>query len=290
MRRAVQDVAQILARARARPGSPERQKIGDLPEALLRAVDSEADAYAVQAALHDLLQQRVPELGTIVGTKIGCTTAVMQEYLEMPHPCAGGIWSSTVAVGDGTFGGLWRPGVECEIAARLAHDIVPRRDGAAHTRETVSPSVGSVMAAIEVVDDRYEAFERRVPPPMVWVADDFFGAGCCLAEGGVGRADWEALDLAAVEGVMEINGEPVGRGAGRDIISGHPHEALAWLANKRAQLRPPPCEGSGDGPLVAAGELVLLGSVVQTKWVQKGDVVTVRFPGSGLGSATARFA
>ena len=189
--------AAILARARALPDAPERARIGHLPEALAPAVATEAGAYAAQSALHALLRQQRPELGSIAGTKIGCTTAVMQEYLGMPHPCAGAIWSSTVAVGDGTFRDMWRAGVECEIAVRLAHDILPT-DGL-HTRQSVSASVGEVMAAIEVVDDRYEGFEERNPPPMVWVADDFFGAGVCVAEG-VGAEGWRGLDLAEVVG------------------------------------------------------------------------------------------
>jgi 2-keto-4-pentenoate hydratase len=35
------------------------------------------------------------------------------------------------------------------------------------------------------------------------------------------------------------------------------------------------------------GEFVLLGSLVETKWVERGDVVTIEQP--GIGVATARF-
>ena len=75
---------------------------------------------------------------------------------------------------------------------------------------------------------------------------------------------------------MAVNDEPVGAGRGGDIM-GHPLEALAWLANSLAQ------RGRG----VLAGELVSLGSLVQTVWVNKGDVVTIDI--AGLGKATARF-
>jgi len=276
--------AAILARARARPGAPERAKIGHLPEALQALVVDERGAYAVQDELHELLQRHRPELGGIAGTKVGCTTKVMQEFLGMPHPCAGAIWSSTVAIADGTFSGLWRPGVECEIAVRLCRDVVRLPVGSAHTRDSVSAAVGEVMAAIEIVDDRYVDFGQREPGAMVWVADDFFGAGVCLAEG-VGADAWREIDLAAVVGEMKINGESVGRGVGADIILGHPFEALVWLANKRAELDP---DGDVGTPLLEAGQIVMLGSVVQTKWVQPGDVVEVSV--QGLGTATARFA
>ena len=127
---------------------------------------------------------------------------------------------------------------------------------------------------------------------QVWVADDFFGAGVCVAEGvgAEGAEGWRGLDLAEVVGEMKINGESVGTGVGRDIINGHPFEALAWLANKRAELRQASADPAADSsaPLLSAGQIIMLGSVVQTKWVEPGDVVEVTV--GGLGSCTARFA
>src|SRR5258708_31846096 len=53
----------------------------------------EAEGYLVQRALHDLL---LPAEGPLVGYKIGCTSKVMQEYLNIPHPCGGGVFSRGV--------------------------------------------------------------------------------------------------------------------------------------------------------------------------------------------------
>ena len=75
---------------------------------------------------------------------------------------------------------------------------------------------------------------------------------------------------------MAVNGDPLGTGRGGDIM-GHPLEALAWLANLMAE------RGVG----LRAGEFVSLGSIVQTYWVRKGDVVTIDI--GGLGRARARF-
>jgi hypothetical protein len=53
---------------------------------------SEIDgAYSQQALLHEIMWEHGH---TVVGSKIGCTTAVMQEYLDVPHPCSGGIYDS----------------------------------------------------------------------------------------------------------------------------------------------------------------------------------------------------
>ena len=264
------EAAKHLALARS-PDCSERVKIGSLPSRI--APTDESSAYEVQDELHQLLQQPGVGLGKIVGHKIGCTTKVMQDYLGMPHPCAGAIYESTVCSdGEGNFdcNTLWRPGVECELAVQLSADICALPSGLRHTRETVSLYVGDIMAAIELVDDRYIDFEARNPGWPTWVADDLFGAGCVLGRA-IPSQCWSALDLASIRGEMWINGISVGSGFGRDIINGHPFEALAWLANMKAER----------GEMLMQGDIILLGSVVQTKWLQRGDHVKVVVEGLG---------
>lgn len=229
----------------------------------------EADAYRVQDALHGLLE--AGGFGIPAGHKIGCTTPVMQSFLGIPNPCAGAVFDSTVREVSGSFDfdRLLHPGVECEMAVRLGADLPP--DDAPYDMDSVAPAVGAVMAAIELVDDRWSDYKSVDTPTLI--ADDFFGAGCVL---GPPIREWQALDLTAVEGSMYINGTCVGSGTGADIM-GHPFEALAWLANSMA--------GRGRG--LRAGEFVLLGSLVETKWVERGDLVTIDQP--GLGSASAQF-
>jgi 2-keto-4-pentenoate hydratase len=52
---------------------------------------------------------------------------------------------------------------------------------------------------------------------------------------------------------------------------GHPFEALAWLANNLA------ARGRG----LRAGEFVFTGSVVETKWLNRGDRVEMEVEGLG---------
>ena len=92
----------------------------------------EAEGYEVQRALHDLL---LPNVGPLVGYKIGCTSQVMQDYIGIPHPCGGGVFQKGVhdsgvklAASD-----YVRVGVECEIAVRLKREP-RRRRGAVHRR------------------------------------------------------------------------------------------------------------------------------------------------------------
>ena len=243
------------------------ERMGLLPSDLRPA--DEAEAYRVQDDLHALLEDG--GMGGPAGHKIGCTTPVMQSFLGIPNPCAGAVFDSTVREVSGSFDfdRLLHPGVECEMAVRLGVDLPT--GGAPYDRSTVAPAVDAVMAAIELVDDRWVDYKSVDTPTLI--ADDFFGAGCVL---GAPVHDWQGLDLTAVQGSMYINGTSVGSGTGADIM-GHPFEALAWLANSMA--------GRGRG--LREGEFVLLGSLVETKWVERGDLVTIEQP--GLGAASAQF-
>ena len=226
------------------------------------------DAYRVQAALNERLSG---SLGAVCGRKIGCTTPVMQRYLEIEHPCAGALHAGRTHCSPASVPHreLWRPGVECEIAVRLGRAL-PAAE-APFERADVEAAVECCMAAIEIVDDRYDDF--RALDAASLVADDFFHAGAVV---GAPVSGWSGLDLAAVRGVMSINGKEVGSGRGADVM-GHPFEALAWLANHAA----------ATGRPLAKGDLVLTGSIVETNWVEPGD--TVRVAIESLGEACVSF-
>jgi 2-keto-4-pentenoate hydratase len=121
------------------------------------------------------------------------------------------------------------------------------------------------MAAMEVVDDRYRDYRTLGVPTLV--ADDFFAAGCVL---GPEVTAWQDVDLPALSGATWVDGVEAGRGEGRAVM-GHPFEALAWLATTRA------ARGRG----LRAGEVVLLGSVVETRWLAPGAAVRVAIEGLG---------
>jgi 2-keto-4-pentenoate hydratase len=229
----------------------------------------EAEGYRVQRAVHDLL---LPQTGSLVGYKIGCTSAVMQQYLDIPHPCAGGVFAKGVHDSGAKLrhGDYVRVGVECEIAVRLAHDLEPSQ--APFTADTVAQAVEAYLPAIEIVDDRYVEWQSIGAPTLV--ADDFFAAGCVLGKP-VARS--AAPDLLDIVGRAVINGLEDGRGTGADVL-GHPHQALAWLANHLA----------AGGKALRAGQIVLTGSLVKTVWLKPGDAVTMDL--SGLGAVQVSFA
>jgi len=254
---------------------------------------SEDDAYRVQDALHADLTGS--DWGDLAGYKIGCTTPVMQAYLRIENPCAGGVFLPTVHHGRGELPHeqFVRVGVECEIAVRLARDLtlaeatgtigaigppssagpsgpaaMAIRGGGLFMREDVAGAVDACFAAIEVVEDRYVDYAALGAPSLI--ADDFFGAGCVLGEP---HEDFDPRRLRDVSARMLINGKEVGAGVGTDVM-GEPLDALAWLANTLARR----------GRHLRAGEVVLLGSLVQTHWIETGDEVLIQ--NDPLGSAS----
>jgi len=86
-----------------------------------------------------------------------------------------------------------------------------------------------------------------------------------------------APDLLDIVGRAVINGVEDGRGTGADVL-GHPHHALAWLANHLA----------ASGRALRAGQIVLTGSLVKTVWLKPGDSVAIDL--SGLGAVQVSFA
>jgi 2-keto-4-pentenoate hydratase len=253
--------ANIIASAR-RNRTPLAPLAGDA------APRTEAEGYLVQEALRDLL---AADFGAPVGYKIGCTSAVMQEYLDIPHPCGGSVFTKGVHASGATLRhrDFVRVGVECEIAVRLGSDLAPAK--ASFTADSVAHAIEAYLPAIEIVDDRYTHWQTMGAP--ILVADDFFAAGCVLGKP-VARA--AAPDLLDVIGRAVINDVEVARGTGADVL-GHPHNALAWLANHLAT--------SGKG--LRAGEIVLTGSLVKTIWLNAGDSVMMDL--SGLGAVHVAF-
>ena len=248
--------------------STRRNRTPLTPLAADIAPQNEAEGYRIQDAVHGLL---AADFGALAGYKIGCTSAVMQQYLPIPHPCGGGVFAKGVHDSGVSLRAkdFVRAGVECEIAVRLARDLSLTE--APFTAEWVAEAIEAYLPAIEIVDDRYSDWQTMGAP--ILVADDFFAAGCVL---GKPVARTAAPDLLNVIGRALINGLEAGRGTGADV-SGHPHNALAWLANHLAP------EGRG----LRAGQIVLTGSLVKTVWLSAGDKVMMEL--QGLGTVSVSF-
>lgn len=252
----VDHAAGLLADLRMRIGHDGT--IDDLPPTC--RPETLFEAYEIQTRVRELLSRRRP--GKQVGWKIGCTTEVMQEYLQIPHPCAGTLYEHTLHRHHAVLQAedYMTLGLECEIAVELSRDL-PKRP-TLYTREAVARAISGVMASIEIVEHRFRDFRTAATNSLV--ADDFFSAGCVVGE--AVSLD-EAGSMAGLSGGFSIDGAaPRSTGSGAEILT-HPLTALAWLADHTAAL----------GEMLKAGQIITLGSVVKTIYPQRGQRIEARF-------------
>lgn len=228
-----------------------------------------AEAYLVQDRLQALYLGAGERIG---GWKVALTTPVMQQLVGVGHPLEGAIFAGRIHRSPARLkaADYVNLAVESEIAVRLGRDLP---SGAKpHDRDSVADAVAACMAGIEIVDDRACDYKSTLGAPLL-IADNAWNFGCVV---GPEVADWRRLDLAQAKGRMRINGEVVGEGRGGDVL-GHPFEALAFLANSLNRR----------GRKLEAGDVVLTGSVVATKWLKAGDEMTTEIEGLGEARLTA---
>jgi len=216
---------------------------------------TEQEGAEAQLALARLMGADPP-----AGFKIGATGKRMQAYLGLSGPAAGfmpagGLYPSGATV---RFADFVNPGVECEIAVRLARDLPPGQC----SRTAAEAAVGELMAGIEIVENRYHDLAELGTPTMI--ADQVYHAAAVL---GAPADDWHSLNVAALTGRMSIDGAVREQGVAADLL-GHPMNCLAWLAGSAV--------AAAFGGL-KAGQTIMLGSVTPPIWLDAPARVTVEF-------------
>ena len=241
----------------------ERRQIDILPAELMPADLDEA--YEIRQIFEEIGSAH--GRGAVAGFKIGLTTPIMQELCGVDEPCYGTIFTSEVhhRRAELATGNYCRLGIETEIAVRLGEDL-PAGDP-----DRVAGAVESVMAAIELLEDLRHDYKRLSAAAMV--AGNVWNAGIVL---GPPVADWRRLDLAQTGARLTVNGREIGAGKGGDVM-GNPLNALAWLADKRAQ----------QGTPLKRGQIVMTGSVVPIQFPAAGDHAIVEVDGLGTAELVA---
>ena len=208
-------------------------------------------AYNVQ---DQLIALRTAVSGqTIAGYKIGVTTPRMQQMVGLDHPIAGallsgGVMASPARVNSAAY---VRLGLECEVAVRLGIPLDGR--ACAPSREQAAASISEVAAAFEIIEDRAADYKALDMPGLV--ADNSWNAGVILGE------PRPLPDLADLKGRLRVNGEAADSGSTKDVL-GHPLNSLIWL-----------CEHLGRrNARIEAGQWIMTGSIVPTRFPATGDV------------------
>jgi len=223
-------------------------------------------AYAAQWAG---IQARLDAGETLVGAKLGLTSRVKQQVMNVDSALYGWVTSSMLA----PFGepvDLARyihPRVEPQIAFLLERDLT-----APATVTSVLAATESVFAAIDVLDSRYENFRFTLPDV---IADNASAGSFLIGPKAVSPAD--LIDLALIGCVLRVNGEVTATAAGAATM-GHPAAAVAWLVNRLA----------GQGQQLKAGMVVFSGGLTEPVTLQPGQSVTAELDALGTIEVSVR--
>jgi 2-keto-4-pentenoate hydratase len=222
------------------------------------------EAYGVQDAFLNLL---AATRGSVGGYKIASTNAASRQRSGVSGPCASGIFARHISSAPATFKSTdyHQFCVECEVGVRLASDLPAA--GMPYTRSSVSDHIESLVVAFELIDRRESASGSDAFAPDIKSITSVSNAGAVL---GAPVTDWRGIDLAGTRGTMTVNGQCVAEGRGA-VVMGHPLEALAWLANLKAQ----------QGRELKAGMVILTGTLTGLTPLHAGDTATIAIEGLG---------
>lgn len=216
------------------------------------------DAYEVSLGL---LERRLADGETIIGKKIGVTSAPVMNMLGVNQPDFGfltdAMWARNNVVDTSE---MIQPRAEAEIAFRLKSDL----SGPNVTEHDVLAATESVAACFEIVDSRITAWKIKIQDT---VADN---ASCGTMAIGSRWVDPMTVDFLNCKAVVTKNDAFLSEGIGAATL-GSPLKAIAWLANTLG----------ARGIPFKAGEIILSGSLVALEPVGPGDRMHVAIEGIG---------
>ena len=217
------------------------------------------EAYALQMAV---LDQRVAGGGTQIGWKVGLTAKPIQEQFNVHQPGFGFLLDDAPhASGDAiAFATLISPGLENELCMAMGSALA----GPAVTFEAAAAAIATVAPAFDLIETRGDSrgsLAKGIP-------DNLQQKGIVLGA----PVPFAGLpDLAGVRVRLAINGELTDEGTGAAVL-GHPVNSVVWLANKLAEF----------GRSLAAGDLIMTGSLIRQYAIAAGDVMHAEFDGVGV--------
>lgn len=222
-------------------------------------------AYAVQEINTRFWESQGRE---IVGRKAGLTAEAVQKQLGVDQPDFGVLFRDMQIPDDGCLNPerAIQPKAEAEIAFVLKAAL-PSIDT---TPEMVADAVGTVHAAIEIVDSRIADWKITFADT---VADNGSSAFFVLADKGLPLS---GLDLEGAKMTMFVNGETASTGVGAAAL-GNPLNAAAWLARTLSQRGEP----------LQAGDILLAGALGPMVALSPGD--NVRAIVEGIGECGFKF-
>ena len=212
---------------------------------------SEKQAYAIASEVSRLREARGD---SVVGYKVGCTSAGIQQQLGIDHPVFGHLfesecWPSGVTLPPEQFPGL---AIEGELAVRLASNV----SAAGISGAKLCDVIESVFPVIEL---HHFIFRGNPPSAQELIANNAIHAGFVHATNPSTTLDFEPATLQ-----IEIDGVLVATVSGTELAS-TVVDSLDWLASELQQL----------GHDLEAGQTILCGSIADLIPLPKGGQVVV---------------
>ncbi|WP_406859388.1 fumarylacetoacetate hydrolase family protein [Streptomyces sp. HUAS MG47] len=238
------------------------------PAAPVRDLIGREDVTAAYAVQRRLTAERIAAGATVVGRKIGLTSAAVQRQLGVDQPDFGVLFDD-MEYADGSavpVGAVLQPRIEAEIAFVLGADLAEGPLDDAQVRAAVDHAV----AAIEICGSRVAGWDISFGDT---VADNASAGAYVL---GTRRVPLTGFDPVAAEMTMTVDGETVSTGSGAACL-GDPINAVVRLARRAREFGEP----------LRAGQVVLSGALGPMRPVAPG--ATVHATVTGLGTVSVTF-
>lgn len=227
-----------------------------------------AEAYEVQQQVYRLMCEEAGFSG-FAGHKVALTSPAIQKMCGVDEPAYGSILIEYVHENgyEADTSEFIRLGIEFEIAVEIGEDLPVHQN---HTRETVYDHIAAVMPAFELIDDRDADYAHL--DAISLLADRCWCSGIVL---GTRNESWRHLDIGNLKSEVVWNGEADETGHTGDAL-GHPLNSVAFVANHLG----------ARGKALAAGEVIMTGSALKTRFPNSGDTANYRI--DGLGEVSVR--
>ena len=169
------------------------------------------------------------------------------------HPVAGAFFVSDIRRSPATLAAseFRHLGIEYELAFALAKNVSP--DMAPYSADTVHDLIQTVQPAFELVEDRDADYAQL--DALNLVAENAWCGGVVLGDEISG---WRDLDLSDLPVTLYQNGQSPERAK---TGAADPLGSLAWVLNHFARR----------GEVLAAGEIIITGSVMRTRFPEVSD-------------------
>jgi 2-keto-4-pentenoate hydratase len=224
------------------------------------------DAYQIQMIQ---VMKRTMAGESVIGYKVGLTSSAMQQQLGVYEPDFGHLLTGMLHTADAPIDTrrlFLQPRAEPEVALVTSRAL----RGPGLSVADVMSATAYALPAIEIIDSRISDWKIGL---VDTIADNASSGGLVLGQSPVPTG---GRDLSLAGCVIRRNGRIAGTGAGAAVL-GSPWHAATWLVNTLTARHVE----------LAAGSIILTGSITAATPVASGDAVTVTI--DGLGSVTAVF-